>query len=463
MKPEDIQKLLGGYATGTLTPEEREALFEAALDDQQLFEALAKEQPLHDLLHDPAARAQVLAAIEDRPHPWWQFANRWMLAGATAAACLAVVAGIYFIRPKPAAKRVLVAVLQDQAQVKSVAPSDEGLSRATPSAPPAEQLKKTPNPAPPPEQPAERLKHSTTSGRLSAPAASAKPRDLEEQRPARQPDEPVLQAETSAPKTAKALAGLGGNAPAPQPAAPLAAPTPVAPLAGPTPPAAPTPRQTIEVNASNSVLDANKSELVINGSAAPLPDQNARALFYSAQGLAGTQFVPSPQQSQMQSGAQRGVIGGMAGALSVPNPGVKWTVLRKQPNGLFDQVAPDQIKAGDTIKLRLVPNDDGFLSVFDAGSPLVSNVRTNRLEPHETPEITSRAGKKDLTVLLARQAQPVQLAKDAKKQEKGAALFRTASTDQLTETDRGERAVYAVSTGHNFFAPILLKITLNFQ
>jgi hypothetical protein len=142
---------------------------------------------------------------------------------------------------------------------------------------------------------------------------------------------------------------------------------------------------------------------------------------------------------------------------------VKWTVLRKQPNGLFDQVAPDQIKAGDTIKLRLVPNDDGFLSVFDTGNPLVSNARAKRLEPTETPEITSRAGKKDLTVLLARQAQPVQPAKDAKKQEKGAAVFRTAATDQLTETDRGERAVYEVTTGNNFFAPILLKITLNFQ
>jgi hypothetical protein len=291
---------------------------------------------------------------------------------------------------------------------------------------------------------------------VSAGAASAKPRDLKEQRPVRRQDEPVLQAETSAPK-AKAVAGLAGNPPAPQAAAPIAAPPP---------PATPTSRQTIEVTASNNVLDANKADLVVNGSVVPsppLPDKNARALFYSAQGLAGTQFVPSQQQSQVQTlGAQRGVMGGMGGALSVPNPGVKWTVLRKQPNGLFEQVAPDQIKAGDTIKLSLLPNDDGFLSVFDAGNPLVSNARAKRLEPLETPEITSR-GKKDLTVLLARQAQPVQLAKDAKKQEKSAAVFRTASTDQLTETDRGERAVYAVTTGNNFFAPILLKITLNFQ
>ena len=37
MKREDIEKLLGGYATGTLTGEERQALFEAALTDQALF------------------------------------------------------------------------------------------------------------------------------------------------------------------------------------------------------------------------------------------------------------------------------------------------------------------------------------------------------------------------------------------------------------------------------------------
>ena len=69
MRREDIRKLLGGYATGTLTAEERQALFEAALDDQELFDALAKEQPLRELLEDPAARARLLAALDDGPLP----------------------------------------------------------------------------------------------------------------------------------------------------------------------------------------------------------------------------------------------------------------------------------------------------------------------------------------------------------------------------------------------------------
>ena len=63
MSPEDIKKLLGGYATGTLTEAEQQALFAAALEDQELFDALANEQPLRDLLTDPAARATLLSSL----------------------------------------------------------------------------------------------------------------------------------------------------------------------------------------------------------------------------------------------------------------------------------------------------------------------------------------------------------------------------------------------------------------
>ena len=62
MSPEDIKKLLGGYATGTLTEAEQQALFAAALEDQELFDALANEQPLRDLLTDPCGRATLLTA-----------------------------------------------------------------------------------------------------------------------------------------------------------------------------------------------------------------------------------------------------------------------------------------------------------------------------------------------------------------------------------------------------------------
>src|ERR1035441_9355057 len=93
MSPEDIKKLLGGYATGTLTPDAQQALFAAALEDQELFDALAREQSLRDLLRDPAARAELLSALEapaPRPVGFWQWLRRPVVAGLEAAGVAAI-------------------------------------------------------------------------------------------------------------------------------------------------------------------------------------------------------------------------------------------------------------------------------------------------------------------------------------------------------------------------------------
>ena len=57
MRDAQIERLLGGYATNTLTESERQALFEAALDDQELFDALQDEQALRELLEDSGSRS----------------------------------------------------------------------------------------------------------------------------------------------------------------------------------------------------------------------------------------------------------------------------------------------------------------------------------------------------------------------------------------------------------------------
>jgi hypothetical protein len=64
---DEIRKLLGGYASGTLTEEERAQLYQAALDDPAVFEVMADEQPLRDLLEDSSHRAELLAAVQHRP------------------------------------------------------------------------------------------------------------------------------------------------------------------------------------------------------------------------------------------------------------------------------------------------------------------------------------------------------------------------------------------------------------
>lgn len=94
MTPQDARKLLGGYATGTLTASEEQALFAAALDDQELFDALAREQALREVLTDPTARGRLLAAIDEPRRSWWR---SWRPAAAGLAlagvAAVAVVVG----------------------------------------------------------------------------------------------------------------------------------------------------------------------------------------------------------------------------------------------------------------------------------------------------------------------------------------------------------------------------------
>ena len=99
MSREDIQKLLGGYATDTLSEAERRALFEAALDDQELFDALAKEEPLRDVLRDRAARLRLMEALGPAREPvagrgWGWLRRPAVLAIAGAAAVVLIVGGI---------------------------------------------------------------------------------------------------------------------------------------------------------------------------------------------------------------------------------------------------------------------------------------------------------------------------------------------------------------------------------
>ena len=111
MTSDQARKLLGGYATNSLTEAERTALFEAALDDQELFDALQHEEALKDLLADPASRTQVqqaLATPASRASPaWW---SRGWLWGGLAVAVAAAVLMVAVIRsnqqPKYQAARV---------------------------------------------------------------------------------------------------------------------------------------------------------------------------------------------------------------------------------------------------------------------------------------------------------------------------------------------------------------------
>lgn len=144
MKPGDAEKLLGGYAAGTLTPEERRALFSAALEDQQIYDALVREEPLRDLLADPAARANLLAALDNVPKPWYY---REVHPGIIAAAVSAVVIAVLGVKFWPVRTAPPISVVS-QAELPQPAKSDLPTVLFPERRPAAG--KENPLPAPPP-------------------------------------------------------------------------------------------------------------------------------------------------------------------------------------------------------------------------------------------------------------------------------------------------------------------------
>jgi hypothetical protein len=104
MSEHDLEKLLGGFAADTLTPEEKQALYAAALQDQQLFTALADEQAFKELLADPDVRRRLLASLQEKTASstggslswldWFRRPTGLAIAGGLSAAALAVVLGV---------------------------------------------------------------------------------------------------------------------------------------------------------------------------------------------------------------------------------------------------------------------------------------------------------------------------------------------------------------------------------
>jgi hypothetical protein len=93
MTQEEIRKLLGGYATNALSADERRILFEAALEDQDLFNALQNEDALKELVDDPVLRDQVSSVLVTpaQPSRRTRFSWRQWAFGVAMPAMLAVI------------------------------------------------------------------------------------------------------------------------------------------------------------------------------------------------------------------------------------------------------------------------------------------------------------------------------------------------------------------------------------
>ena len=424
MSPEDIKKLLGGYATDTLTTEEQQALFAAALDDQELFDELAREQSLRDLLRDPAARAELLGALDtpaSRVADFWQWLRRPMVAGLAAAGVAALAIGVWrgarVASVKPAAAPVIVAELE---RPKPLAPApDTALAPAAPVKDadfPAAELadKKT----------ARATELPSRQFAAGAPSAMAGPR-VEQMK-----QKKALMATSPPAGQADSIAELKGDQ-APAHASQIADNKAVAATATPPPPApAAIPifaARKAEAAADAAALPSEQLRGAVVGGIAPL---DARALFYLDR-------VPPAANSFVQSSGG-GVAEPPHAATAAPRKdtavrlGVRISILRATGEVALTTV----LDPGETVRLKLIPNVDGFLYVAEGARTLASG-RAQRWQPFETPELRFEgSGQKQLTVLLSQRPQILspQL------------LLESLARDNLVQSPAGkEHATYIVS------------------
>lgn len=398
MSREDIEKMLGGYATGTLTPEEREALFAAALEDQTLFEALIQEEPLRELLQEPAVRTRLKARLEVSKVAWYR---AWLRPAVLTAAVVAI-AGVALVverRGTEPPKPVLIAQvppIQPPVPVRSPLPQVLELKKA-PAVREAAPLRETLARAPQPAQ------KENSYDELKAPA------------------------------NAGLIAGVGGVA-----AEPTAAPAPP-----PPPPATPGPLPALAPRAAEPIRLQAAQQQVGAAGGLMVPLQDPRALF------SAIRVVPNVRTDFLKSETQNRTTRAVTSVSDIgPAPaahlGLRYTVLHRQPAGGFEAAAPGAaLDADDQIALRLEANDAGYLTVYQRGVndswSLLANERLARLSAVTVPRTGGLAfgdGPR-FFVLYSRQPQPADTP-----------VFAARDDQQVTPVG-AEEATYVVSTEDN--------------
>ncbi|MFQ5992748.1 MAG: hypothetical protein ACE5NA_09970, partial [Nitrospiraceae bacterium] len=202
MPDRDVEYLLSGYATNTLTQAERKTLFDAALGDQTLFDALANEQALKDLLDDPQSRHRLIEALAKadqgtasswsaRILAWVREPASWALTGSLASASVAVYTLAYLLmQTSPLPQEALLTADSRQfteLQMEQVAELSDEQDVAVDDLAMEESLKKRTAPL----SPSERFNLAATASKAPAPMFEG------EAAPAREVGEPEATPEAS--------------------------------------------------------------------------------------------------------------------------------------------------------------------------------------------------------------------------------------------------------------------------
>jgi hypothetical protein len=185
---EEVRKLIGGYATGSLSAAERKLLFEAALQDQELFDELAHEQELKELIETPGVRERLLSALQPRQTArpaWW--ARPWSWIGVAGALSAAMVVWIVSTGRTP--QPVEVASVEapgppaEKAAAPSVAPPPAVSGRAAAKAGAAPQPSEEPAAGPAEQELAKTEAAGAATAPFAAPPAEAAAAPLQLEQP----------------------------------------------------------------------------------------------------------------------------------------------------------------------------------------------------------------------------------------------------------------------------------------
>jgi hypothetical protein len=371
VRREDIRRLLGGYATGTLSDAERKAFFEAAMDDQSLFDAIADDAALKELLDDPEAREYLLAALPDKPKtvvkrmPAWS----WSAVGSVAAA---VLIGVFMMRApapqKPRAPQLMASSpLRADLDVPPVAGVETRLKVAKQKAvaPPLPRSKSAEVEVPAPDSASVALTQPVP-GRLEADKRALKlPVAKEIVSPTAQVENRVTAEPSESVDAVRAQ--------------PAAAPA---------------------ESATVSTAAARPAQLLDRTAEAK---QDARQLFYAQSSVGG--FIAGSTDAPLAK--KRAAVPLWGGA------SLRYTWLRRQQDGSYAEADPTTVfHAGDAVRLSVESNSAGYLAVWNHGAQLANLsvlARTKYIIPAEGAiELDGPPGDKKLLVVFSRvpQSQP---------------------------------------------------------
>ena len=397
----DFEKLLGGFAADTLTPEEKQRLYSAALQNQQLFNTLADEQALKELLANPAVRRRLLQALNQTRASnsggsltwldWFRRPAGLAWAGGLAAAAIAVVLGtkVYQDSLKQTAQSVATEETRASVQPAPAAPSSSPSSPHTARPQPEARMTETPastatkkDASPDSLAKRERAASPITQERKASDSAITERQSLPEQDAMHQYTEtPTVQRGKNTIDPARSAPPASGQAPAQAPAGESASPD-----AAPTVSARslfygkPTPQLGAGLIAQDKKL-----------ARPPLPESVPRT------NRPDGRLEPFPDLGRAK-----------VPAMEAKPLGLRYSFVVQDPGGLEHEVdAKTAATSLGPVRLTLETNQDAYLQVWKAvgDSPL----QLQFPDGDETPHFIKIVAGQRQTIPLSRERGPVTL------------------------------------------------------